>query len=98
MRLVGPYDGFLQGRDREVLVPGAAHRKALWPVIGRPGAVVADGEVIGLWRPRTAGASFTVRLEPWVSLTKVRRAAIEVEAERLAAFRGRNLAAVTDEA
>jgi hypothetical protein len=97
MRLVGPYDPFLQGRDREVLVPDAAHRKALWPVIGRPGAVLADGEVVGLWRPTTKAGTFTVRLEPWATLTTARRAALDVEAERLAAHKGLTLAAVTDE-
>ena len=98
VRLVGPYDAFLQGRDREVLVPDPPRRKALWPVLGRPGAVVADGELLGLWRPKTSGKAFTLRLEPWARLTKARTAAIEAEAERLAAFRGLRLAAVTVEA
>jgi hypothetical protein len=96
VRLVGPYDAFLQGRDREVLVPDEARRKALWPVLGRPGAVVADGEVVGLWRPKTSGKAFTLRLEPWGSLTRARRAAVETEAERLAAFRGLRLAEVSE--
>jgi len=97
VRLVGPYDAFLQGRDRELLVPDPARRKALWPVLGRPGAVVADGEILGLWRPKTSGKTFTVRLEPWAAVTKARRAAIDVEAERLAAFRGLRLSAVAVE-
>ena len=97
VRLVGPYDGFLQGRDREVLVPDTRRHKALWPTIGRPGAVLADGEVIGAWRPKTAGKGFSVRLDPWARLTKARRVAIEHEAERLAAFRGLHLTGVVDE-
>ncbi len=97
VRLVGPYDAFLQGRDRELVVPDPARRKALWPVLGRPGAVLADGEIVGVWRPKTSGKAFTLRLEPWATLTKARRAAIDVEAERLAAFRGVNLAAVAVE-
>lgn len=57
-RLLGPYDLFLQARDRELLVHHADRRKALWPVIGRPGAVLVDGEIAGSWRPRqTKGAS-----------------------------------------
>ena len=95
--VVGPYDAFLQGRDRELFVPDPARRKALWPVLGRPGAVLADGEVIGLWRPKTSGRAFTVRLEPWATLTRARRAAIDAEAERLATFRGLRLAAVAVE-
>lgn len=97
VRLVGSHDAFLQGRDRDVLVPDPAHRKALLPVIGRPGAVVADGEIIGLWRPKTVGSKFTLRFFPWGRITKARRAAIVVEADRLAAFRGATLVGVVDE-
>ncbi len=34
-RLLGPYDLYLQGKDRSLLVDDKAHAKALWPVIGR---------------------------------------------------------------
>lgn len=59
-RLLGPFDLFLQARDRPTLVPDAAHAKALWPVLGRPGAVLVGSEIVGLWRPRKAGKTFTV--------------------------------------
>ncbi len=88
----------VQGRDREVLVADEARRKALWPVLGRPGAVVADGLVLGAWRPKTRGGGFTVRLEPWTRVAAPLRAAIEAEAERLAAFRDLDLAGVVEEA
>ncbi|MEU6860557.1 crosslink repair DNA glycosylase YcaQ family protein [Glycomyces sp. NPDC046736] len=87
-RLVGPYDLFLQARDRATLVEDETKAKALWPVLGRPGAVVADGEVAGLWRPRKSGKRFTVAVEPWREFDAALRKAVTVEAERLAAFRG----------
>jgi hypothetical protein len=40
----------LQGRDRELLVPGPAHRSRLWPSRVWPGAVLLGGEVRGTWR------------------------------------------------
>jgi Winged helix DNA-binding domain len=92
LRLLGPYDPFLQLRDREVLIPDPVQRKALWPVIGRPGAVVAAGEVLALWRPRTSGKRLRLTIEPWRSLTAADRAALEEQADRLAAHRGVNLA------
>ena len=94
MRLLGPFDPYLQLRDRELLAPTAAHRKELWPTIGRPGAVVVDGEILGTWRPRTKGDQLTVQLTPWRRPTRQVRALIDGEAERLAAFRGTPLAAV----
>jgi hypothetical protein len=92
LRLLGPYDPYLQLRDRTVLVADEKRRKALWPVIGRPGAVVANGDVLALWRPRTSGQRLRLAVEPWTRLTKPVRTALEEQAERLAAHRGVTLA------
>jgi hypothetical protein len=93
-RLLGPFDLFLQGRDRELIVPDPAHRKALWPVLGRPGAVLSGGALVGTWRPRKAGSSLTVAAELWSPSAPALRTAIGEQAERLAAFRGIALKAV----
>jgi hypothetical protein len=90
-RLLGPFDLFLQARDRNLLVPDAAHAKALWPVLGRPGAVLADGEIAGTWRPRKSGAKLSLEIETW---GKLPRAAIAEQAEQLALHRGLQLAEV----
>ena len=95
VRLLGPFDPYLQLRDRELLVQDAAHRKDLWRTLGRPGAIVADGDVIGTWRPKSSGKRLTVRIDPWVRLTAADRAAIDEQAERLAAHRGVTLPGVT---
>lgn len=86
-RLLGPYDLFLQARDRPLIVTDPARAKALWPVLGRPGAVLIDGEIGGLWRPRTSGGKLTVRVEPWARASAATKSAIGEQAERLAAFR-----------
>ncbi|TDB74313.1 winged helix DNA-binding domain-containing protein [Micromonospora sp. KC721] len=86
-RLLGPFDLFLQARDRATLVPDAAHAKELWPVLGRPGAVLADGELVGTWRARKSGSRMTVAVRPWQKLPDSRRRAIVAQAERLAAYR-----------
>jgi hypothetical protein len=87
-RLLGPYDLFLQARDRSTLVTDPVRTKALWPVLGRPGAILVNGEVAGLWRPRTSGKRFAVTVEPWRDFADAERKAVIAEAERLAAFRG----------
>ena len=88
VRLLGPYDLYLQGRDRELLVADAGQRKQLWPVLGRPGAVVVGGEVVGTWRPRQSGKKLGVQVTQWSRWKAAVRAAVQEQAEALAAFRG----------
>ena len=86
-RLLGPFDLFLQAKDRATLVPDAARAKELWPVLGRPGAVLVDGELVGTWRPRKSGTRLTVTVQPWQKLTAATADAVVEQAERLAAYR-----------
>lgn len=88
-RLLGPYDLFLQVRDRALLVDDPVRAKRLWPVLGRPGVVLADGAVAGTWRPRKAGAAMRIAVELWQPVQGV-----EEQAARLAAVRGVRLAGV----
>ena len=94
VRLLGPYDLFGQGRDRELLVEDRARAKGLWPVLGRPGAVVAGGDVLGTWRARKTGSSLTVTATLWDGVAPAVRTGIGEQAERLAALRGLRLAQV----
>lgn len=89
VRLLGPFDLFLQAKDRPLLVDDPARAKALWPVLGRPGAVLDDGEIAGTWRPRKSGSKLGLQVELW---DEVPRTLLEEQAERLAAFRGVTLA------
>ncbi len=83
VRLLGPFDPFLQARDRELVVPDQAHRKDLWRTLGRPGGVLVEQEVLGSWRPRAAGKKLRVAVNAWAPLPDLTE-----QAERLAAFRG----------
>jgi Winged helix DNA-binding domain len=87
VRLLGPFDLFLQARDRSLLVAKADRAKALWPVLGRPGAVLVNGDIVGIWRPRKSGARFAVQVQLWTRVPAASRDAIGEQAERLAAFR-----------
>lgn len=95
LRLLGPFDPYLQLRDRELLVQDAKRRKDVWRTLGRPGVIVVDGEVAGTWRPRTSGNKLTVQVEPWRALTKAEQAQLDEQGERMAEHRGLSLAAVT---
>jgi hypothetical protein len=66
----------LQGADRALLVPDAGRRERLWTSRVWPGAVLAEGEVVGTWR-RDRGI---VSVSPWGRLPRAAREAIEAEA------------------
>lgn len=93
-RLLGPFDLFLQAKDRTLLVDDPGRAKALWPVLGRPGAVLVDGEIAGMWRPRKTGKNLKVLIELWTRPSPAIRNAVREQAERLAAFRRLSLSGV----
>jgi hypothetical protein len=97
LRLLGGFDLFLQGKDRDLIVPDISKHKELWPILGRPGAVLYDTEIVGTWRPKTAGQEFTLRLSQWESFPKRVRGELELQAERLAAHRGLKLVGIVEE-
>ncbi|MGH3858197.1 winged helix DNA-binding domain-containing protein [Actinokineospora sp.] len=88
VRLLPPFDPLLQSRDRDLLVPDAGRRKELWRPIGNPGAVLADGEIVGAWRTKATARKITITVTPFQRLTKTITAAIEAEAEQVARARG----------
>lgn len=89
VRLLPPWDPYLQGRDRATLVPDKARQKEVWKILGNPGALLAGGEVVGTWRTKGSGRKrldFTVTVfDPVPAAAKK---AVEQEAERVAKVRG----------
>jgi hypothetical protein len=66
----------LQDADRELLVPDAARRSALWTSRVWPGAVLVDGEIVGTWRRSHAEVAIT----SWQRLSRPQRESVEAEA------------------
>jgi hypothetical protein len=67
------------GADRDLLVPDAGQRGALWTPRVWPGALLVGGEIAGTWR--RADAVMTV--QPWRRLSPAERDAVVAEAESL---------------
>ena len=65
----------LWGRDRALLVLEATRRAQLWTTRVWPGAVLVNGEIVGVWR-RSAG---DVAIELWRRLSSQEWAAVEAE-------------------
>lgn len=85
VRLLSPFDPYLQARDRELVIPGEAHRKELWVTLGRPGAILVGNEIVGTWRPKAAGKKLALTINAW---SKLPEDGVAEQAERLAAWRG----------
>jgi hypothetical protein len=88
VRLLPPSDPFLQGRDRELLVPEPQHRKQIWTSLGAPGVVVSGIEVIGVWRTTQRGGTLDVAVTGFRPFADAECSAVAVEAERLGVVRG----------
>ncbi len=88
VRLLGPFDPYLQARDRDLIVPDKAAHKALWPVLGRPGVLFVDGEVAGVWRTKAAAKKLTISVEAFGPLPASVWKQVDTEAARVAEVRG----------
>lgn len=69
----------LQGVDRELLVPEADRRRALWTPRAWPGAVLVAGALAGTWRRAEAA----ITIQTWRRLSRQERDAVEAEAQSL---------------
>lgn len=90
--LLGGHDPYLDQRDRAVLQPEASLRRQIWQTVSNPGAIVSDGEVIGVWTGKKRGADLAVSMTVWTRSPE-RRTLCEL-AEAYAAFRRQRLVGV----
>lgn len=88
VRLLPPHDPYLQMRDRATLVSDTARRRRIWRAVGSPGVVLANGQVVALWRGVKKGGRLRVSVEAFEPLEPSLRVEVEIELEALAAFRG----------
>ncbi|WP_263407238.1 winged helix DNA-binding domain-containing protein [Nocardia colli] len=87
VRLLPPRDPYTQMRDREIIVDKRFHRE-VWKTVGEPGTVLADGQVAGIWRPRTSGRKLVLTVTPFRPLNAGLRRQVREEADQVAELRG----------
>jgi hypothetical protein len=95
LRLLPEYDVFIMGfREREHLVPDAVKDQVAVQPRGRyegPAGVrflLMDGVAAGLWERKKRGKRIELHVAPTRRLSKIRRAELEAEIERIGAFVG----------
>lgn len=87
VRLLPPRDPYTQTRDRETILDRRYHRE-VWKATGEPGAVLVDGEIAGVWRPRKSGRKLTVTIKTFGSLLDRDRESLRNDADQIAPLRG----------
>jgi hypothetical protein len=98
VRLLPGMDPLLQARDRDVLVPDRDRQKEVWRILGNPGVVLAEGEIVGVWRAKLAGRKrVDLTVTPFGPLARSQRDEIEEESAHVARARGVPEATVTIE-
>ena len=90
LRLLGGHDPYVGQPAREALVPDPALRKQVFVSVGRPGVVLHDGALVGLWRARKRGEVLDVTVE-WLG----EPVDVDDEAQAVARLRGCAAARVT---
>jgi hypothetical protein len=95
LRLLPEYDVYVMGfREREHLVPTpvreqvAAHGRGRYEGPAGVRFVLVDGVAAGLWERKKRGKRVELRVAPVRRLTKVQRAELDAETERIGAFLG----------
>lgn len=89
VRLLPPGDPYLQTRNRKLIVPEAKAQKVLWRILGNPGAVLVDGEIVAAWRAKAVGKKrLDIQLEPFDHLPPDIEGELAEEAQLLATARG----------
>ena len=67
------------GADRDLLVPDAARRSALWTPRVWPGGLLVAGEIAGTWRR----ADTLITVQPWRPLSPAERDTVTAEAQSM---------------
>lgn len=87
VRLLPPRDPYTQLHDRAIVVEPRHHRD-VWTTVGEPGTVLADGEIVGTWRPRRRGRQLTIAVTSLGPPIDPDRPALLDEAAAVARLRG----------
>lgn len=83
LRMLGGYDAYIGQPDRDTLVTDTALRRRMFPPVARPGVVLRDGVLAGLWTGRKRKEVLDVELD-WLG----EPTDVEAEAQVVARLRG----------
>lgn len=86
LRLLGPHDPYLDANGRDLLLPDKKLQRKVWRMVGNPGAVLLDGQIVGVWRQRKQGKQLSMTVDSFRPLTGELKQKITEQAEMYAVF------------
>ena len=94
VRLLPAFDQYVIAATKQAahFLPGDFADRVYRPQGWLSPVLLVDGVMAGVWRQERKGGRLQLEVEPFKRLPKARRAEVEAEAERLAAFLGGELA------
>lgn len=71
--LLGGHDPYLDQRDRFILQPDKSLHKQIWKLVSNPGAVVYQGEVIGIWTSKKKRKGIEIKISLWAAFNEQKK-------------------------
>lgn len=65
LHLLGAHDPYLGLQDRDVILEDKTRQRQIWQTVSNPGAVLRQGEAVGMWRPRKKGKGLEIQIQLW---------------------------------
>jgi hypothetical protein len=87
LRLLPAQDAYLH-QPRPMLLVDTRHHPQVWRMIGKPGVILQDGRIAGIWRSVKKGARRDVTLTAFATLAGAAKKAAESEAREVARIQG----------
>ncbi|HNW03923.1 MAG TPA: winged helix DNA-binding domain-containing protein [Oscillospiraceae bacterium] len=65
VHLLGGHDPYLGLQDRDVILDNKARQKQIWQTVSNPGAVLWQGEIVGMWKSEKKAKGLEIEVSLW---------------------------------
>lgn len=71
--LLSGHDPYLGLQDREVVLDDKTKAKQIWQTVSNPGAILSQGEIMGMWKSRKKGKGLEIEATLWGGTKSVKK-------------------------
>ncbi|MEQ8201914.1 MAG: winged helix DNA-binding domain-containing protein [Syntrophomonadaceae bacterium] len=73
VHFLGGHDPYLGLQDRDVILANKAGQKQIWQTVSNPGAVLWQGEIVGMWKSKKSGKGLEIEVALWDDAKMLKR-------------------------